>query len=130
VTGKAKIEYFFNPSLLLRDDTSTSAGSSNNISSSLFNQTPKRSSSNIAADDVNSCLDRDYNDALLYGSKYSQHLFMPCVIVKDLELTEEQGEAQSQAALVKTKDGVLHKIRVSIVVDIVCVTSCCIDRII
>jgi hypothetical protein len=130
VTGKAKIEYFFNPSLLLRDDTSTSAGSSNNISSSLFNQTPKRSSSNIAADDVNSCSDKDYTDALLYGSKYSQHLFMPCVIVKDLELTEEQGEAQSQAALVKTKDGVLHKIRVSIVVDIVCVMSCCIDRII
>ena len=44
---------------------------------------------------------------------------MPCVIVKDLEQSNEgdnddddDGAVNANAALVKTADGVLHKIRV------------------
>lgn len=89
VTGKTKIEYFFNPSLLLPDESSSNPHS----------RTPLKRSTSINTNEED-------DDALLYGS---QHLFMPCVIVKDLE-----GEAGGEhPALVKTKDGVLHKIRVS-----------------
>lgn len=90
MTGKAKIEYYFDPSLLLpgSDDAQ---------------RTPlKRSSSYVnsgAADE------RQVRDALLYASR---HLFVPCVVVKDLE-PESGGEGVP--ALVKTSDGVLHKIR-------------------
>jgi hypothetical protein len=90
VTGKTKIEYFFNPSLLLPDESSSNPHS----------RTPLKRSTSINTTEED-------DDALLYGS---QHLFMPCVIVKDLE--DEAGGGE-HPALVKTKDGVLHKIRVS-----------------
>ena len=104
VTGKAKVEYFFDPLLLLpNEDASTTAATAL--------RTPvKRTNS------TNNVNEREVRDALLCGSK---HLFMPCVIVKDLEQSNEgdnddddDGAVNANAALVKTADGVLHKIRV------------------
>jgi hypothetical protein len=55
--------------------------------------------------------EREVRDALLYSSK---HLFMPCVVVKDLEDEEAAVDGGVHVpALVKTADGALHKIRVS-----------------
>lgn len=98
VTGKAKVEYFFDPLLLLpSEDASTTAAAFTPV---------KRTNS---ANNVN---EREVRDALLCGSK---HLFMPCVIVKDLEQSNDDDDddaVNANAALVKTADGVLHKIRV------------------
>ena len=102
VTGKAKVEYFFDPLLLLpNEDASTTAAAFTPV---------KRTNS------TNNVNEREVRDALLCGSK---HLFMPCVIVKDLEQSNEgdnddddDGAVNANAALVKTADGVLHKIRV------------------
>lgn len=93
VTGKTKIEYFFDPGLLLPDDSADS----------LPQRTPlKRGGSSNAVGEP------EVRAALAYSSR---HLFMPCVVVKDLE--EQGGEGEAVPALVKTADGVLHKIRVS-----------------
>lgn len=94
VTGKTKIEYFFDPGQLLPDESPDS----------LPQRTPlKRGGS------VNAVGEEEVRAALMYSSR---HLFMPCVIVKDLE-EQHVGEGEAIPALVKTADGVLHKIRVS-----------------
>jgi hypothetical protein len=83
VTGKANIEYFFDPSLVMEEDKygDTSSG----------NKTPFRK-------DLNAALALEAMADPLLNSK---HLFMPCTIIKALEGT---------GTLVKTMDGALHKI--------------------
>lgn len=94
MTGKTKIQYFFDPSLVLPED---------DIELKL--RTPLKRSTNTSSSVVS---EQDARDTLLYSSK---HLFMPCVIVKDLD---GPVHAENEVpALVKTTDGVLHKIRVS-----------------
>ena len=100
MTGKAKVEYYFDPALLLPDDSDAPPAA----------RTPSKARAYAAVDE------RQVRDALLYSSK---HLFVPCTIVKDLE--EGNG---SNGALVKTSDGVLHKIRVSVALQSVSPTSC------
>lgn len=100
VTGKIKVEYFFDPSLALPPDADTfdvsrPAGPP---------RTPAKSHRGINNDDD--------DDVILFSSR---HLFMPCTIVKDIDTTvnnnNNNGEyTGSIPALVKTSDGQLHKI--------------------
>jgi myosin heavy subunit len=86
VTGKTRLEYFFDPSLIL-DENSNSAA------------TPFKTPS------------KTNTDAPAYSSK---HLFVPCSIVKWLaedEGGESKGNDGSGPALVKTRDGTLYKVR-------------------
>jgi myosin heavy subunit len=108
VTGKAKIEYFFDPSLLLlnRDESALETpfkGKDGNTSRT-GSSTPYRR-------DLTSAMnDEAYIDPLLSSSK---HLFMPCTIVKSLDENAEakgNGEPLPGPTLVKTSDGTLHKI--------------------
>ena len=99
VTGKAKVEYFFDPSLLIPDDRSETPFKSGNSGST---STPYRK-------DLSTAFDAN-SDPLMTGSR---HLFMPCTIIKPLDATdEEKGVHEPIAAptLVKTSDGILHKI--------------------
>jgi hypothetical protein len=91
VTGKAKIEYFLDPTLLLPPDHD------NEFSAPTRTPIKRATSTGLDGDDA------------LFASK---HLFVPCTIVKDLELDQEEG-GEEVPALVKTGDGQLHKIRVS-----------------
>ncbi|KAI2509367.1 hypothetical protein MHU86_5000 [Fragilaria crotonensis] len=91
VTGKANVEYFFDPSLVIEEDKygDTSAGS----------KTPFRK-------DLNAALALEAMADPLLNSK---HLFMPCTIIKTLDGPE--GTAPTpRPTLVKTMDGALHKI--------------------
>eukprot|EP00956_Cyclotella_meneghiniana_P021448 scaffold39136_cov29-Cyclotella_meneghiniana.AAC.1 len=101
VTGKAKVEYFFDPLLLLPNEDASAT-----TTAAVLRTPVKRTNS------TNNVNEREVRDALLCGSK---HLFMPCVIVKDLEHSNDDDDDDSavnaNAALVKTADGVLHKIR-------------------
>ena len=99
MTGKAKVEYFFDPSLVIQDDraeTPFKNGRDGNPS------TPYRK-------DLSTAFDAN-SDPLMTGSKF---LFMPCTIIKALDATDEQtiGEPIAAPTLVKTSDGTLHKIR-------------------
>jgi myosin heavy subunit len=100
VTGKAKVEYFFDPSLVIPDDraeTPFKSGRDGNSSS-----TPYRK-------DLSTAFEAN-GDPLMTGSK---HLFMPCTIIKPLDATDDRavGEPIAAPTLVKTSDGTLHKIR-------------------
>ena len=100
VTGKANVEYFFDPSLLLEEDKYGDTGS----------KTPFRK-------DLTAALAAETLADPLLNSK---HLFMPCTIIKTL--TGVTGAASSAGTstsntnptsnptLVKTMDGALHKI--------------------
>jgi myosin heavy subunit len=85
VTGKAKVEYFFDPSLVLEEST-------NNPTTPF--KTP---------------LKKDGSDPSVISSK---HLFLPCTIVKSLAEDDENGnkDVTRGPVLVKTTDGALHKI--------------------
>ena len=111
MTGKTRVEYFFDPSLLInsRDESSLETpfkGKDNNTST-----TSRSNASTPYRKDLTTALnDEAYVDPLLRGSK---HLFMPCTIVKALdENAEFKGNGQPLAGptLVKTSDGTLHKI--------------------
>lgn len=115
VTGKAKVEYFFDPTLVLPNDTDgfeTPAKSTASIIRTPATSAIKRISSSNGTDDV--------DDGVLFSSR---HLFMPCTIVKDIEVdggdndnngggpNNNKGTSEEVPALVKTSDGQLHKIR-------------------
>jgi myosin heavy subunit len=87
VTGKAKVEYFFDPTLVFDSDSNDNS------------LTPARTPSKR----------RDENDdSALFTSK---NLFMPCSIVKEIEVDEDEKVEGEVPVLVKTSDGQLHKIR-------------------
>ena len=96
VTGKTKVEYFFDPTLVLPPDASSDAF---DLLSTPAKTPLKRAPSVLAGSD---------NDDALFTSK---HLFMPCTVVKELDAEDGQNE-DAVPALVKTADGQLHKIRV------------------
>lgn len=96
MTGKAKVEYFFDPTQVLE---------SRNTSTTTPFKTPSKR--NIGVDDS--------SDSALYSSK---HLYVPCTIVKSLDEANEKGgdgkvngHEISGPALVKTSDGTLYKVR-------------------
>ncbi|KAL9188488.1 hypothetical protein ACHAXT_006866 [Thalassiosira profunda] len=91
VTGKAKVEYFFDPTLALASDGDSF-------------ETPAKTPRQSAAKSS------QINDVALFSSR---HLFVPCTIVKDLEADDDDDAKKSGEvpALVKTSDGQLHKIR-------------------
>ena len=98
VTGKAKIEYFFDPTLVLPPDGDSFDTPAKNV-------TPARS----AIKKRNGSSNGDADDSLLFSSR---HLFMPCTIVKNIEIDDEDVKKSGEVpALVKTSDGQLHKIR-------------------
>ena len=82
------MEYFFDPTLILEDSTSSSSF--------------KKSTSNLTLDSESPLLN-------------SKHLYVPCKIVKSLSEGSDGKDAKvevtSGPALVKTKDGTLYKIR-------------------
>eukprot|EP00934_Nitzschia_sp_Nitz4_P007240 Nitzschia sp. Nitz4//scaffold121_size67750//41550//50848//NITZ4_006072-RA/size67750-augustus-gene-0.40-mRNA-1//-1//CDS//3329534363//7230//frame0 len=97
VTGKTKVEYFFDPSLVLEDsDTSGFKPLSKTPSKRSISATPETA------------------EAAFYSSK---HLFVPCTIVKSLVEGEESNTAGTPPkdctgpVLVKTSDGALYKVR-------------------
>ncbi len=91
VTGKANVEYFFDPSLVIEEDKYGELSSGN--------KTPFRK-------DLNAALALEAMADPLLNSK---HLFMPCTIIKTLDGPE--GTAPTpHPTLVKTMDGALHKI--------------------
>ncbi|KAG7356863.1 cystathionine beta synthase domain containing protein [Nitzschia inconspicua] len=67
VTGKAKVEYFFDPLLILDENTTIATGAA-----TPFKTPSKRNQSKGG----------DSSDSLLYSSK---HLYAPCTIVKSLQ---------------------------------------------
>jgi myosin heavy subunit len=89
VTGKTKVEYFFDPALILDEN--------DNSATTPFKTPSKR---NVTADS---------SESIVYSSK---HLFVPCAIVKYLA-EENEGESKdgSGPVLVKTRDGTLYKVR-------------------
>ena len=89
VTGKAKVEYFLDPTLVLESDSNDSA------------LTPATRTPSKRKVDEN-------DDSALFTSK---HLFMPCSIVKEIEVDEDEKVEGEVPVLVKTSDGQLHKIR-------------------
>jgi myosin heavy subunit len=103
VTGKTKVEYFFDPTLIIVENT--------NYGNSMtpFKTPLKR---NGKDDDA---------DSILFSSK---HLFAPCTIIKSLldeNVTSSRGDSKEKnkrasilpggPALVKTRDGTLYKIQ-------------------
>jgi myosin heavy subunit len=85
VTGKATVEYFFDPSLVIREKNG--------------NKTPSKATK-----------DSDESQLLL-----SKHLFVPCTIIKPLDeenrsSSGKSGQPYAGPTLVKTSDGTLHKI--------------------
>jgi myosin heavy subunit len=89
VTGKAKVEYFFDPTLVFDSDSNDNS------------LTPARTPNKRRAADEN-------DDSALFTSK---HLFMPCSIVKEIEVDEDEKVEGEVPVLVKTSDGLLHNIR-------------------
>jgi myosin heavy subunit len=85
VTGKAKVEYFFDPSLVINQNE---------------DGTYKSSAANKVVD-----------EATVLASK---HLFSPCTIIKALDEENTSGKSSSQPyagpTLIKTADGTLYKI--------------------
>lgn len=86
VTGKATVEYFFDPSLVIQKSNS--------------GETPYKTFSF-----------RGNDDPRFFASK---HLFVPCTIIKPLDEENDKGTLNGQPypgpTLVKTSDGTLHKI--------------------
>jgi myosin heavy subunit/signal-transduction protein with cAMP-binding, CBS, and nucleotidyltransferase domain len=117
VTGKANVEYFFDPSLVLQVDKYGEALANNN--SNKAPSTPFRKDLNAAF------AGEAMADPLLNDSK---HLFMPCTIIKSLSSSSSEdgtttgttststttstttGSPIAGPTLVKTTDGALHKI--------------------
>jgi hypothetical protein len=102
VTGKAKVEYFFDPTLALPPDADSPTHSA------AASRTPGKKRHTVLSPD-------EGDDAVLFASP---HLFMPCSILKDLETADGGGDDAAAVpgdgeipALVKTADGQLHKIR-------------------
>ena len=112
VTGKAKVEYFFDPTLALPhdhggDSFETPAKSNIPRTPAAVTNSVLRLRSQGSSDEV--------DDSVLFASR---HLFMPCTIVKDIESDDNDDEGSNNnnkhgkhLALVKTADGQLHKIR-------------------
>lgn len=94
VTGKAKIEYFFDPALVLPSDGDSFDTPAKPTS---IQRTQRKGNEN---DD----------DGILFSSR---HLFMPCTVVKDIDADDDADKDPNGEipALVKTSDGQLHKIR-------------------
>jgi myosin heavy subunit len=90
VTGKTKVEYYFDPKLVLEDENKSTIATPR--------KTPRKHLSGLQGG--SSSLS---NEDALYKS---EHLFLPCSIVKSLDIAD-----LAHAALVKTSDGALHKIR-------------------
>ena len=88
MTGKAKVEYFFDPTLVVPTDNASKTPA----------KTPSKARRDLTGD-----IDAETNETL-YSSK---HLFFPCSIVKTLY---DEKEGTSVPTLVKTSDGTLHKI--------------------
>lgn len=89
VTGKTTVEYFFDPSLVLRTKNDIS------IASTTPFKTPSKA--------------KDSDENALFNSKY---LFVPCTIIKPLDenSTAQPGVPYEGPTLVKTSDGALHKL--------------------
>lgn len=106
MTGKEKIEYFFDPTLTLPDLPTTETPFKGVVPTSLVVQTPAK---------ANGSTQTSVND-ILYGSR---HLFLPCTVVKTLDSSESddtaittgQMDVHETPVLVKTSDGALYKIR-------------------
>ncbi|KAL3823425.1 hypothetical protein ACHAXA_004300 [Cyclostephanos tholiformis] len=97
VTGKAKAEYFFDPTLALPPDGDSFDSLDKKLGPP---RTPATSRSKGTYG--------DNDDSVLFSSR---HLFMPCTIVKDIETDDDyKDKTSSIPALVKTSDGQLHKI--------------------
>jgi len=113
VTGKAIVEYFFDPLLIINENTNPGTGIQ------AFKTPSKRNSKKGDSDD-------GADDSLLFNSK---HLYTPCTIIKSLEENNDKGSKGKGSnskknkkrratmqpvggpALVKTRDGTLYKIR-------------------
>lgn len=109
VTGKTKVEYFFDPTLALPPDHSGDNFETPAKSSTIPRSTPAATSSILRLRSIGS---DEIDDSVLFASR---HLFMPCTIVKDIESTTDDDDDNNKygtnLALVKTSDGQLHKIR-------------------
>eukprot|EP00957_Ditylum_brightwellii_P211325 15366044-Ditylum_brightwellii.AAC.1 len=97
VTGKAKVEYYFDPTLVLPSDDGAGSQTQTPFKGGVFST--EGTSASAADDDI------------LYKSR---HLFFPCTIVKTLDddgadVNKGNGD-NAVSALVKTSDGMLHKI--------------------
>ncbi|KAL7538744.1 hypothetical protein ACHAXR_012350 [Thalassiosira sp. AJA248-18] len=98
VTGKAKVEYFFDPTIVLPPD-----------GDSFDTPAKSSSSSRTPASAIKRGNTGEVDDSLLFSSR---HLFMPCTVVKDIETDDDDDKTTGEIpALVKTSDGQLHKIR-------------------
>lgn len=93
VTGKAKVEYFFDPTLALPPDEGTPDGPA-------APRTPVRRKGGS---------DEAGDDDVLFSSR---HLFVPCTVLKDIAPDDDDAVKSGGAvpALVKTSDGQLHRI--------------------
>ena len=96
VTGKAVVEYFFDPTLVMPDNDGSAPETPFKIN---------RARSNSGDD-----------SSMLFSSK---HLFVPCTIIKRLDEDQQENTSPKSKAntepyegptLVKTNDGTLHKI--------------------
>lgn len=113
MTGKAKVEYFFDPTLALPPDHGSD--SYETPAKSTIPRTPAAATNSILR--LRSQGSGEVDDSVLFASR---HLFMPCTIVKDIESDDNDDEGNNNnnsnkhgnhLALVKTSDGQLHKIR-------------------
>lgn len=82
------MEYFFDPTLVFGDDSNDNALTPA--------RTPRKATNNAN------------DDSALFTSK---NLFMPCSIVKEIEVDEDEKVEGEVPVLVKTSDGQLHNIR-------------------
>jgi Myosin head (motor domain) len=101
VTGRAVSEYFFDPTLILDENTPSGGG----LGGATPFKTPKRQQSIDGNGGI---------DSIIFSSR---HLYHPCTIVKSLEDSTSNGNggggggSVSGPALVKTSDGTLYKVR-------------------
>jgi len=105
VTGKAKVEYYFDPTLILSNEEASPLPSSSSATVPPRACTPlKKQAPGAAGGGSNPSSNLAEDEQSLFISK---HLYVPCSIVKkDLDLP-----AFPNAALVKTNDGSLYRVR-------------------
>ncbi len=115
MTGKAKVEYFFDPTLALPPDHGGDSFETP-AKSTIPRSTPAAATNSTLRIRSQGSSD-EVDDSVLFASR---HLFMPCTIVKDIESDDNDDEGSNHNnnkhgkdhfALVKTADGQLHKIR-------------------
>lgn len=109
MTGKTTVEYFYDPSLEIRQSGTNQDAPS---SSSSSYKTPMKSNGLLSSSTAPGSNNGSVDDAKFFNSKY---LFMPCTIIKPLDEentkgTHASGQPYPGPTLVKTTDGTLHKI--------------------